>query len=242
MAVLIVGLSIMAVMLTVAMPVWRQMVQREKEEELVFRGTQYARAIGLFGRKYANANPPSIDVLVQQRFLRKKYKDPITRDDFLPLLAGQAVPGATPAAGGPAGSQGRGGAAATQPASGTAGNAQPGQPATSTIGTPGAGGTGGIIGVVSKSKDKSIRIYNGRTHYNEWVFVYTPPAQAPGAGAPGTAVPGQRGQPGQPGGAGVGGGRGRGNPNGPGGAGRGGPGTPGPRFGNPFGNPSGSGR
>ena len=55
------------------------------------------------------------------------------------------------------------------------------------------GAVGGIMGVQSKSKDKSIRIYNGRTHYNEWQFVYQPPAQAPGAGAPGSGVPGMPG-------------------------------------------------
>src|ERR1700682_325011 len=45
MAVLLVSMSIMAIMLTVAMPVWKQTVQREKEEELVFRGMQYVHAL-----------------------------------------------------------------------------------------------------------------------------------------------------------------------------------------------------
>ena len=36
-----------------------------------FAGEQYARAIALFQRKYANALPPSIDVLVNERFLRR---------------------------------------------------------------------------------------------------------------------------------------------------------------------------
>jgi type II secretory pathway pseudopilin PulG len=85
MAALLVAMSVMMIMMSVAMPVWKQASQREKEEELVFRGEQYARAIGLFKRKYANANPPTIDVLVQERLLRKKYKDPITNDDFVPL-------------------------------------------------------------------------------------------------------------------------------------------------------------
>src|SRR3954462_5315299 len=93
MAALLVALSIMAVMLTVAMPVWKQTSRREKETELVFRGQQYAHAIGLFQRKFANAFPPNIDVLVDQRFLRKKFKDPITNDDFVPIPAGQVVPG-----------------------------------------------------------------------------------------------------------------------------------------------------
>ena len=66
--------------------------QREKEEELVFRGKQYVHAIGLFQRKFANAYPPNIDVLVEQRFLRKKFKDPITNDDFVPLPVGQGAP------------------------------------------------------------------------------------------------------------------------------------------------------
>src|SRR5205823_2998029 len=98
MAVLLVTLSVMAVMLTMAMPVWKQMAQREKEAELIFRGQQYARAIGLFERKYANTPPPTLDVLVQEHFLRKKYKDPITNGDFVPIPAAASViatPGST---------------------------------------------------------------------------------------------------------------------------------------------------
>ena len=45
----------MAVALSVALPAWRTMTQREKEAELVFRGEQYARAIALFQR-FADAD------------------------------------------------------------------------------------------------------------------------------------------------------------------------------------------
>jgi type II secretory pathway pseudopilin PulG len=228
MAVLLVAISVAAVMMTVAMPVWKQMAQREKEEELIFRGQQYVRALRLFGAKYANASPPNIDVLVDQRFLRKKFKDPITNDDFQPLLAGQATPGSSTNAqagtqrGARGGADGRG---APSPGAGPAtpsvagGASSTGSPfgrgistgGTSPIGTPGAGTTGGIIGVTSKSKDKSIRLYNGRNHYNEWAFINTPQTQAPGAGGVGA---GQRGGPQ-----------------------RGGPGTPGQPGANPFGAP-----
>ena len=220
MAALLVGLGIMAVMMTVVMPVWKQTAQREKEAELVFRGEQYARAIELYGRKLPGALPPNLDVLVDQRFLRKKYKDPITGGDFDlvspavtpgPQRGAQQPGGFTPAAGqgqANAPNGGRGGAAAG-----------PGSP---------AGVQAGIAAVVSKSKDESIRLYKGRSHYNEWVFEPVRRAQAPAAGAPGTAAPGQRGGPGQP-------------PIGPGGrgpAGRGGPSTfpPGPPMppGSPF--------
>jgi len=222
MAALLVALSIMAIMMTVVMPVWKQTAQREKEEELIFRGKQYVHAIGLFQRKYANTPPPNLDVLVEQRFLRKKFKDPITNDDFVPIAVGQTAPGT--------GQQGGRGAAGSQTAAGGRGQTQP-QGSTQ----PGIGGvaggppvstqspgqtSGGISGVASKSKDQSIRLYNGRGHYNEWAFVYIQQQQAPGA-APGAGNPG-RGQPGQqpgplgPGGRPTGpGGRGFG-PNGPG--------------------------
>jgi type II secretory pathway pseudopilin PulG len=208
MAVLLVAMSVMAVMLTVLMPVWNQAARREKEAELIFRGQQYARAIGLFQRKYANTPPPSIDVLVQEKFLRKKYKDPITNSDFVPLPAagGGVLPGARGTTtnpltrGGPANQPARG-AAPNQPA--RAG--QPQAPQGSVFGTPAGGGGGGIIGVTSSSRAESIRVYNGATHYNEWRFVYAPTTATPGAGAPGTATPGrgaagtpfpgQRGQP-----------------------------------------------
>ena len=96
MAALLVALAIMAILLSVAMPVWRHEARREKEAELVFRGEQYARAVALFRFKNANipnAFPPSIDSLVQGRYLRKKYKDPMTKDgEFVLIGVGSAQP------------------------------------------------------------------------------------------------------------------------------------------------------
>ena len=103
MAALLIALAIMAILLTIAMPVWRHEARREKEAELVFRGEQYARAIALFKFKNANipnAVPPSIDFLVQNRFLRKKYKDPMTTDgEFVLIGGGSTQAGMNPAAG-----------------------------------------------------------------------------------------------------------------------------------------------
>jgi type II secretory pathway pseudopilin PulG len=227
MAALLIAMSIMAVMMTVVMPVWKHQVRREREEELIFRGKQYVHAIGLFQRKFANAYPPNVDVLVEQRFLRKKYKDPITNDDFAVLPGGAsaaAAPGQTPPGPVSAGrGQGPGGTVALQPSQMQGGRGGGGSPVgaggpgapgsggasplrgVSPIGTPGAGGgtTAGVGGVASKSKDQSIRLYNGRNHYNEWAFVYQPQVQQAGqGGAPGTAQPGQMPQP--PGGRGRG--------------------------------------
>ena len=225
MAALLVAIAVMAIVMAAAMPVWKQQATREKEAELVFRGEQIAHAIGMFQRRSANAYPPSLDVLVRQRFLRKKYKDPITNGDFVPIPQGQTAPGAqTPGGrGGQPQQQGRG----QQPTGAAA---------------PGVATGGGIIGVTSKSTDASIRLYKGRSHYNEWAFIYTPPAAAPGAGGFGAATPGGRGRGNQPGqnqptfpGAG-GPGRGGGGPFQPG------PNAPAPgpgrgNFPNPFGTP-----
>jgi type II secretory pathway pseudopilin PulG len=86
MVALLVALAVMGVILGVVMPVWRTVVQREKEEELIFRGRQYARAIQLYQRKYAAAYPASIDVLVEQKFLRKKFKDPMTKSGEFEII------------------------------------------------------------------------------------------------------------------------------------------------------------
>ena len=210
MAAMLVTLAIMSVMLSVAMPAWRQMVQREKEEELIFRGQQYARAIGLFQRRYAAAYPPDVETLVKQKFLRKKYADPMVPDgEFQVLYQGmQGQPGMQ----GPAGQAGRQGQVGTR----QRGIAQQQQPAGSLSGAAGSGsgqagsrfGTvgprGGVIGVASKSTATSIRLYNGRNHYNEWQFIYAPALFGPGQQRPGMRPgdqpgmrpgPGQRGMP-----------------------------------------------
>ncbi len=208
MAALLVALSVMAVMLSIAMPVWQTLVRREREAELVFRGEQYMLAIDLYSRR-TGGYPTSLDALRTGRYIRQLYKDPITGEDFRPVFFGQVTmpaPGTAQAGqrgGGPPGAQpgsfpgsgitptpaGRGVQVpqATGPATraGRAGFSQTGPGAT-------AGAAGPIIGVVSTSTDESLRLYNGRSHYNEWLFVATAATQQPGIPA-GSGPPGMRG-------------------------------------------------
>jgi len=211
MAALLVVLAAMAVAMTVAMPAWRQAAKREKEAELVFRGEQYVRAIRLFQRKYAAAYPPNIDTLVKGKFLRKKYKDPMTEDgEFQVLYVGMMAPGQ-----GGRGAMTPGGAQPGGVQSGAAGRGDTSTTFTFTFDSRsgavtqsggGAGPRGGMLGVASKSTEQSLRLYNGRDHYNEWQFVFTPRAFGPGQarpgmggprGGPGSNVPGPRGGRGQ---------------------------------------------
>jgi type II secretory pathway pseudopilin PulG len=184
MVALLVAMTVMAIMMTAAMPAWHTMVQREKEAELVFRGEQIARAIGMYQQRFANAPAPSLDALVEQRFLRRKYKDPITNDDFQVLSAGTNLPGRTQtptaAAGGLQQAQSaiqqtldRARAAVTQARGGGAGAAAGGFGAV----------TGGVVGVTSKSTQKSLRLYNNQDTYNQWIFM--PVARAARAGGDG---------------------------------------------------------
>jgi hypothetical protein len=85
MVILLVAMGVTAVWMGALLPAWRQQVMREREAELIFRGEQYARAIYLFRQKNNQISPPTIDVLVSQHYLRKKYLDPITGKEFLPL-------------------------------------------------------------------------------------------------------------------------------------------------------------
>ncbi len=67
-------------------------IKRDREEEMVHRGVQYSRAIRAYYKKF-NRYPAKIEDLEntnQMRFLRKRYKDPLTGKDFRLLHYGEA--------------------------------------------------------------------------------------------------------------------------------------------------------
>jgi hypothetical protein len=89
-------------------PIIAFQVKRDREEELVHRGVQYSRAMKHFVKKFGRY-PTRIEELEntnQVRFLRKRYKDPITGKDFkilhmgdVQMSFGAGIAGATPVAG-----------------------------------------------------------------------------------------------------------------------------------------------
>src|SRR6476619_1891310 len=92
------GYVLLAVMLTVTLilvalaveaPRIAQQIKREKEEELVHRGKDYATAVKRFVHKNGGRYPLSIEQLEDTnhvRFLRKKYKDPMTGESDWKLV------------------------------------------------------------------------------------------------------------------------------------------------------------
>ncbi len=171
MAALLVAMAVMAIVLSAAMPTWSQMIQRDKEAELVFRGEQYARAINQYQRKFANASPASLDVLIEQRMLRKKFRDPLSPNkdgEFQMLyLQNQSTMGPQGTGRGQAQGQGQGQAQGQEQGQASRG-AGPGTGGS--IG-PSPSGRGAIVGVASKNTGQSIRLYKGKNRYNEWQFI-----------------------------------------------------------------------
>lgn len=110
-------------------------VKRDREEELIHRGVQYSRAIRRYFKKFGHY-PTRIEDLENTnnvRFLRKRYKDPITGKDFkllhlgeVKLMTGPGMAGGTPvsAMGGLAGAKAQATGTATALAQG-AGGAEP---------------------------------------------------------------------------------------------------------------------
>jgi len=273
-------LFLMAVMVITALavaPAVIQQAKRDREEEMIHRGTEYARAIKKYYKKFGRF-PASLEQLENTndlRFLRRRYKDPLSKDGQWKLLkygdiqslvggAGFGAQGITPGQGGlqspgglaslqsgiqggtqndkgastaPQGAQlspqqqspflsgasqpgdlqsgaqlaaaqqvlaQQGGGTATATSGGLGGQSgfslniggagqagssgsgqtqgQPGSTQSGSnnpiFGNSGVGGQtfggGAIVGVASKSKDPTIRIFNKKKTYDEWVFIYSP--------------------------------------------------------------------
>ena len=160
-------MALMIIAATVEAPRLVQQMKRDREEEMIHRGTEYARAIKKFYKKFGRY-PTSLEQLDntnQIRFLRKRYKDPLTKDGKWTLLhygdiqalTNPNAPG-TPAAalgqgqpGGAAGSNGFGSGSAQYtngPGSDGSGGSFAGSPAQSSqyMNGPNSGGSRGAFG------------------------------------------------------------------------------------------------
>ena len=137
-------LTLLVIALTAAAPRIAQEIRREREEETIRRGTQYARAIKRYYKAFGRY-PTRIEDLENtnnRRFLRKRYIDPMTgKDDWKLLHVGEVTvqpqtfgqPAASPGGVGASGSSGLG-----TPVSSMASGLSSGP--TSTVASP-AGGT-----------------------------------------------------------------------------------------------------
>jgi type II secretory pathway pseudopilin PulG len=190
--------------------------RREREKEMVWRGQQYQRAIGLYFTKFGRY-PTKVDDLVKQtngiRFLRQAYTDPMNKEDgswrfiyvgpngqligsvrsaslLQRLLSTPTMPGATPVGSNAQTASAPGSntmGALGQTGQQTSGGLAPNPLASQPQPLQGSVIGGNIIGVGSKVKKSSLLIYEGGKTYAQWEFIWNPTQRV--------ALPGQQASP-----------------------------------------------
>ena len=154
---IVIGMMILAILIMGVAPSVATIMKREREQELLFRGKQYARAIVLFQRRYGRL-PNELKELYENRprTIRKLWKEPMCRcpdwhviylnsPDALPVgnpgvpgLASGPMPTPTPGVFG----------ASAQPKS-----------------------IGPIVGVRTNVHEEALTEWRGQKFYDEWRFI-----------------------------------------------------------------------
>lgn len=155
MIMLLLVLSVLALGLLVAVPVYETELRREAEEELIFRGRQYAEAVRIFQEKNPGRFPRSLKELAEERCLRKLFRDPMSPTGEWNVILNPSSPGDAGGGEDPSAQK-----VLVAP-----------EAMLEAIPNP------VVLGVVSASKRKSIRIYNEQESYDKWLFFF---GQAPG--------------------------------------------------------------
>ncbi len=175
MVILIVAITVLNIVVAAMLPLMSTQIQREKEEELVFRGFQYAEAIRIYHARFQQY-PVKLEQLLEAkpRSIRQLWKDPMTKDGKWGLIfQNQGVPLKPQPEGDPNGRKPRPvPREGTKPADRLPDGSDEGNPEGG-FNTPQKGdvaAVGPIIGVYSKSSGKSHLIFYGHEHYNEWRF------------------------------------------------------------------------
>ncbi len=189
---LVIAIAVAMILLTVATKAWTSVIQRDREEELIFRGQEYSRALIKF-KKARGRLPTDLKELAErgprnERFIRKLYKDPMTADGewnllylspdgrslINPHLAPLLEEGGLTGLGGERENRGQS-------------ERNPRMAVGKIAGLQ-------IAGVVSKSEEKAFKIFHQKEYYNEWefsVFEFMPAEAGKGRQKP-TGIRGRR--------------------------------------------------
>ncbi len=141
MAALMVAVVILGIFLLAARPLWQTVLQRELEEEMLFRARSIAAGIERYVREKNNLFPQNLQVLAEEKMIRKLYQDPLTGHGRWYLVLEQ---------------RGAGGKTYLVVDQDSA---------------PRHLANAVLVGVCSTSPESSFRSYRGRTVYREWAVV-----------------------------------------------------------------------
>ena len=161
MVAVVIGMLILAILIMGVAPSIATIMKREREQELLFRGKQYARAIALFQRRYGRF-PTELKELYENRprTIRKLFKEPICNcknwhviyqnspDAVAPGTGGTGLPGAL------------------------GGGRVPPTPTPGVFGPTGeTKSVGPIVGVRSNVHEEALSEWRGQKFYDEWRFI-----------------------------------------------------------------------
>jgi type II secretory pathway pseudopilin PulG len=172
-------------------------IRRDRETELIHRAMQYRRAVRRF-TKQTGRYPMKLEDLESTngvRYLRRRYKDPVTGREFrllhmadIPAAMGTSTnswslqPGAGDNAAHDRGNNSDGqdqqsSGAASAGSWSSSSNNQANSDANQSTNQVFGGGV--IIGIASTSTKKTIREFNHKSQYNQWLFFYDPGYERP---------------------------------------------------------------
>jgi type II secretory pathway pseudopilin PulG len=166
----VLGMLLLSIVIAAVAPAVGKIGQRDREYELIFRGRQYARAVGIFQRKFGRY-PNTLKELAenQPRSIRQLFKDPMCNcSDWQVLILN--TPDANPQGGGQTGIPGLSGTPVPGSGSGPRPTPTQASPFGSPFGSP-SGPIGPIVGVRSKVHKESILEWRGKKYYDEWRFI-----------------------------------------------------------------------
>lgn len=191
---LIVALSVLTILAGMALPLWSRQIQREKEEELITRGLQYAEAIRVFRARFGRL-PVRLEELVEvkPRSIRRLWKDPMTEHGNWGLIfegvGTQIDPNNPNQIPGQPNQPGQNPQGANRPDEEQKDDLEAAVPSTDFGNEDGRVTVGPIRGVHSLSKESSIKIFMGRQRHDQWEFT----AELLSAQGGGFQQPGQEG-------------------------------------------------
>jgi type II secretory pathway pseudopilin PulG len=178
---IVIGMVILAILIMGVAPSVATIMKREREQELLFRGKQYARAIALFQRRYGRF-PNELKELYENRprTIRKLWKEPICRCPDWHVIYQNSPDAIT-------GGQGGTGLPGARPLP---------TPTPSVFGSTGQTKTvGPIVGVRSNVHEEALTEWRGQKFYDEWRFIMgdadrdTAFGMGPGVGRPPPGAP-----------------------------------------------------
>ena len=195
-AALMIFMMAASIVLLAVLPSYLTQARREMEEELIFRGQEYVRAIQKYKRRFG-IYPSNIESLIETDglpFLRREYRDPITGTAFRLLKLNQdgMINGSTVYSRRSVNTELAAEASLQindQPTSNQSGTSEEKSERNNNIGDIQKGNIGlqgiqsafasqfqgvvgsGIIGVASESDQQTLKVYNQRSQYNEWEFI-----------------------------------------------------------------------